>query len=230
MANESSPNKALEIILSGIRAGDDNGGPTRTSELLADSFTQQNGFDPQDISNRYLNWWKSDAFDTGPVFALVFSRVTEGMRQDQAVREADRMLGSETAGCNPAHRISPLAAFRFIETNDIPVIARTEARLTHWHSSAGDAASIVALLCRFMIEGNEWAASKSLAEELDPKGWRTVCSGKISHGGYAPDVVRTAISFLDEKQPLERAKAFAGPANYSPVLVGVFSAVREAYC
>lgn len=229
MNNPNRPAQSLEVILSGIQAGDDNGGPSQVSKLLSESLAQKKAFDPRDISNRYLNWWQSSAFDTGPVFALVFSRVSDGMKQENAVRKADELLGGETAGCNPAHRIAPLASFSFIKTNDIPVVARVEARLTHWHPSAGEAASIVALMCRFMIEGNDWATSKALAEKLDPQGWRTVNGGSISDGGYAPDAVRTAIHFLDERMSLGQAKAFAGPANYSPVLVGAFSAVREAF-
>ena len=222
--------RALEVIISGIQAGDDNGGPSQVSRLLSESLAQKKAFDPHDIANQYLNWWQSGAFDTGPVFALVFSKVSKGMEQDTAVREADALLDGGTAGCNPAHRIAPLAAFPFIKTEDIPSIARLEARLTHWHPHAGDAASIVALLCRFMIEGNSWETSKAQAEESDPDGWQVILDGRISDGGYAPDVVRAAIHFLDERQTLDQVKAFAGSANYSPVLVGLFTAVRDAYC
>lgn len=223
-------NRALEVILFGIQAGDDNGGPSQVSRLLSESLAQKKAFGSHDIANRYLNWWQSGAFDTGPVFALVFSKVSKGMEQDKAVREADALLDGGTAGCNPAHRIAPLAAFPFIKTEDIPSISRLEARLTHWHPHAGDAASIVALLCRFMIEGNDWESSKVLAKKLDPNGWQVIFDGRISDVGYAPDVVRTAIHFMDKGQALDQAKAFAGPANYSPVLVGVFVAVRDAYC
>ena len=178
-------------------------------------------FVPSDISDRYLDWWQSGAFDTGPTFSLVFSRVSQGMSQDRAVRETDKLLDGATAGCNPAHRIAPMAAFSFIETENIPVIARAEARLTHWHEHAGDAASIIALLCRLMIQGNDWQSSKALAEKLDPRGWKTVLSGKFSDSGHAPDVVKTAIHFLDLNADLGEIKKFAGPANYSPVIFGV---------
>jgi len=220
---------ALKVILNGIADGDDNGGPTRVSKLLSDSLFQLGEFDPNDIAARYLNWWQSDAFDTGPVFAIVFSRVSEGMKQNKAVEKADDLLGGQTAGCNPAHRISPLVAFPFIKTLDIPSIARQEARLTHHHPAAGDAASVVALLCRLMIEGNTWEASKELAESLDPTGWQTVILGRISKDGYAPNVVKTALHFLEKDCPLESSKEFSGASNYAPVIVGTLAAVREAF-
>jgi len=219
------PNKEaadpLGTILTGIQEGDDIGGPAEIAKHLSNSLTEMQAFMPRDISDRYLDWWRSGAFDTGPTFSMVFSRVSQGMRQAQAVRETDKLLEGATAGCNPAHRIAPLAAFSFIETENIPVIARTEARLTHWHEHAGDAASTTALLCRFLVQGNDWASSKALAEQLDPRGWETVMGGKISDGGHAPDVVKTAIHFLDMKADLGEIKKYAGPANYSPVIFGV---------
>jgi ADP-ribosylglycohydrolase len=219
------PNKEaadpLEAILTGIQEGDDIGGPTEIAKRLSHSLAKMQAFTPRDISDRYLDWWRSGAFDIGPTFSMVFSRASQGMNQERAVRETDKLLDGATAGCNPAHRIAPMAAFSFIETENIPVFARTEARLTHWHEHAGDTASIVALLCRFLVQGNDWPSSKALAEKLDPRGWATVLSGKVSDRGHAPDVVKTAIHFLDLNADLSEIKKFAGPANYSPVIFGV---------
>ena len=42
----------------------------------------------------------------------------------------NKTLNGNTAGCGPAHRIAPLAAFKNIATNKLLEYARQEARIT----------------------------------------------------------------------------------------------------
>ena len=227
---KNSMNHALKVILDGIAEGDDIGGPTQIANLLADSLYKQDKFDLNDIAAKYLNWWQNGAFDTGPTFGLVFSHVLKGMTQQEAVTEADKILSGQTAGCNPAHRIAPMAAFTFIKTTDLPAMVQTEARLTHHHPLAGKSAAVCALLCRYMIEGNAWERSKELTANIEPDGWRAVSNAALSKDGFAPDVMHTAIHFLDQADPVKMSKAYAGPNNYAPVIVGALSAVRNHFC
>lgn len=227
---EYSTDHALNIILNGIAEGDDIGGPTQISGLLSDSLSGRGKFDPNDITAKYLNWWQNGAFDTGPTFGVVFSHVLKGMKQRDAVAAADEILSGKTAGCNPAHRIAPMAAFPFIKTIDLPVIVRTEAQLTHHHPLAGETAAVCALLCRYMIEGNTWERSKELTANMEPGGWRAVSNAAISKDGFAPDVMHTAIHFLDQADSLKLSKTYAGTSNYAPVIVGALSAVRFHFC
>ena len=91
-------------VLLGLAAGDRNGGPTELAVRLAESLADRRAFDRDDVLARYLAWWREGAFDTGPVAALVLERVACGVPVDKAVAQADRELGGQTAGCNPAHR------------------------------------------------------------------------------------------------------------------------------
>jgi ADP-ribosylglycohydrolase len=51
-----------------------------------------------------------------------------------------------------------------------------------------------------------------------------------SRSGFAPDALRAAVHFVDASssfdEALERSLEFAGPANYSPVLVGSIAGAR----
>jgi len=66
MSNTSSANRCRGVMI-GLAAGDRNGGPIRMAVRLAESLHDCGGFDPADILDRYLTWWKAGAFDTGPV-------------------------------------------------------------------------------------------------------------------------------------------------------------------
>jgi ADP-ribosylglycohydrolase len=54
--------------------------------------------------------------------------------------------------------------------------------------------------------------------------------GPGNNGGFAPDVLRAALHFVDTSgnfaEALERSLAFAGAANYCPVLVGAIGGGR----
>ena len=60
----------IKKILKGYKIGDKNGGPTELAKILAHSLSICNGFNKSDIVKRYYHWWNSDAFDTGPTFAM----------------------------------------------------------------------------------------------------------------------------------------------------------------
>lgn len=198
------------------------------AEILFASLLETQTFDPDDITARYLAWWKEDAFDTGPTFAAVFKRIECGLDREQAVHEADIAQGGYTAGCNPAHRIAPLALFPFIMTPDIGRLARREAMITHHHPLAGDMAALMALICRLVIEGYSWRDVKRISRKMEPSAWAAVDNAKTSDGGFAPDVMRTALHFLDGQDSIQRSIDFAGQANYAPVLVGTIDRLRQS--
>jgi ADP-ribosylglycohydrolase len=58
----------------------------------------------------------------------------------------------------------------------------------------------------------------------------SVREGPGTSGGFAPEVLRAAVYFVGSSssfaEALEQSLAFAGPANYCPVLVGAISGAR----
>ena len=82
------------------------------------------GFDKDDLTKRYLKWWENDAFDTGPTYASVFSKIVMGTDPDEAVRQTHKEFDQNTAGCGPAHRCAPLAGFMNIPSTRLISIAR----------------------------------------------------------------------------------------------------------
>ena len=221
----------LKIILKGYTKGDKNGGPTQLAKILSNSLTKSNGFNKKDLISRYQNWWNTDAFDTGPIFAMVFQRVSEGINIENAVLEVHKELNGETAGCGPVHRIAPLAAFSKMSENSLIDCARQEARITHYHIDAGNCSAIMVLLCRYLLDGFSWEVSKELVsknKELKYT-WEKVINAKLNKGGYVLDVMHSALYFLNNDNSLHKSLDFAGPANYCPVIVGVIDNIRKNF-
>jgi ADP-ribosyl-[dinitrogen reductase] hydrolase len=212
-----------EIILDGYKIGDKNGGPTELAKILSNSLVSCNGFNKNDLVKRYHHWWNTDAFDTGPTFAMVFQKLSKGYSIEEASKEVDKQLNGATAGCGPAHRIAPIAGYTTIPTNQLVDFARQEAAITHYHPNAGNCSAVMALLCRYLIEGYSWIESKKTVkqnEELKPT-WIKIEKANLNNGGYVLDVMHSAFYFLDREDPLECSLSFAGQSNYCPVIVGI---------
>jgi len=216
-----------ESILNGYLSGDKNGGPTELAKILSKSLINCNNFNQSDLVKRYYHWWKTDAFDTGPTFAMVFQKVSQGIPIEDASIEVHKALNGKTAGCAPAHRIAPLAAFEKIPTNKLLDYARQEAKITHYHPDAGNCSAVMALLCRFLLEGHSWTESKDLVSKYEglQSTWRNIQNANLNNGGYVLDVMHTAFHFLDKEDCLNNSLNFAGPANYCPVIVGVINSI-----
>jgi ADP-ribosylglycohydrolase len=115
-----------------------------------------------------------------------------------------------------------------------PALAAAQVHATHSHPLAGDGAAAVVVLCRALLRGQAWAAAleRAAAGRLDEtaQALRNAHAGPRGPGGYAPEVLRPAVYFVGTaetfEQALSRSLAFAGPANYGPVLVGAIASAR----
>lgn len=220
-------------VLIGLAAGDRIGGPTQMAIRLAESLIQKNGFNVDDIGARYLSWWNDGAFDTGPTSARVFGLVAGGMTFEEASAQVHDEYGGLTAGCNPAHRATPLAMLD-LPFDQLASYAMMEAQPTHFHTLAGDVSAAAVVLCRSLILGEDWnialknAQVDRLSETCDALSIQT--ANKLSSGGFAPDVLAAAVYFVginsDFNSALDQSLKFAGPNNYCPVLVGSIGGAR----
>jgi ADP-ribosyl-[dinitrogen reductase] hydrolase len=219
-----------ELILKAIQHGDQIGGPFELAKILSKSLAVNNGFNEDDLRSRYLTWWKKDAFDTGPTFASVFTKIDKGMEPKLAVETVHLNFGFSTAGCGPAHRCAPLAGFINIPTNKLISIAKEEAKITHFDEDAGFGSGIIVMLCRYLIEGNSLKEAKVLLanDKILQKSWHKVQNAKLSPDGYIFNVLHSALYFIDNNKTIEETIEFAGKANYCPIIYAIIqSCLRD---
>jgi ADP-ribosylglycohydrolase len=197
---------------------------------LSESLIERQRFNPEDLLTRYLGWWRTGAFDTGPTTAEVLSLINAGVPNFEAVQRVHEASGGLTAGCNPAHRCPPLAMAASLPDDELAACAFREARLTHFDPLAGD----VAVLCRGLIRGLPWEVALDRAKRgRSPATIRALglhIGAPLSPGGFAPEVLRAAVHFVTGAGTIDgslaESLAFAGPANYGPVLVGAIGGAR----
>ena len=213
-------------ILNGINEGDQIGGPFDLASVLIDSIKKNNNFNKLDTRKMYLQWWENGAFDTGPTYASVFTKIENGMGYDDAVFETHKQFDGNTAGCGPAHRASPIAGFMNIKTNNLIKVARDEAKITHYHDDAGNGSAIVIMLCRFLLEGKSLVEAQELISKENElkQSWDKVQNAELKPDGYVFNVIYSALHFIRANKSLKDAIKFSGSANYCSVLVGAIKA------
>jgi hypothetical protein len=117
---------------------------------------------------------------------------------------------------------------------DVEISVNASVRQLDRSALAGDVAAALVILCRGLIRGLPWEValdrakrgrSQTTAQALDIDN-----KAPLSPGGYAPEGLRATVHFVAWAETFEgclaESLAFAGPANYSPVLVGIIGAVR----
>lgn len=218
---------STQQMLYGLALGERNGGPTQMVLRLGESLVSCSGFDAADVFARYHDWWQNGAFDTGNVFMHVMALADRGYGHADAAPLADQKLAGRTAGVNPAHRIAPLAACRDVADMALADTARKEAVLTHQHSLAADSAAFMAVMLRALLQGASIDDARERAMTQVGNDLRTYLHRSLPlrpERGFAPDILANALYFIehamDTHNALDAALAHAGPANYSPVLVG----------
>ena len=220
------PTTSDHRLLRGLAAGDKNGGPIRLAMLLY-SHVKQHGFSSQGVFQAYYNWVTTEGFDTGPTLAQVCLYVQGGATIQQAVEQTHWDMNQQTAGVGPSHRVTPLAIFLSGKILDDAVLQ--EARLSHFSPLAGTTAMFTARLCSALLQGATWEEAKRrsiIGIHNIPISYLPI--EKRHRGGFAPNVLQTALSFLEESSSfacaLDASLQFAGPNNYCPVLVGSIGA------
>ena len=232
--NDRDQSTRQHPVMVGLARGDQHGGPTAMTNVLAESLAECGGLDIGSLTTRYLRWWQNEGFDTGPIFNGVMAFIEEGVDREKAVSQADENHRGLTAGCNPAHRIAPLSLIASISIEQLPDLAIQEAKISHLHPLAGDVSAAVVVLCRALIEGESYVSAKKLAasDRLPETVEALLCpeDQPLDTSGYSPEALRAAIHFIDRSssadEALNEAGIFAGVSNYCPVLVGAISGAR----
>ena len=215
-----------ELILQGIKEGDQIGGPYELAKIFSQHLHTNNGFKEDDLRIKYLSWWKEGAFDTGPTYASVFNKIENGMDPLLAAEKVHEEFGFNTAGCGPTHRATPLAGMLTIPTDDLIDVARKEAKITHFHDDAGNGSAVVILLCRYLLEGKSYENAKELvSDNIDLKdSWAKIHKANLKPDGYVFNVIHSALHFIENNKSLNDTFQFAGKSNYCPI---IFSVIKQ---
>ena len=139
--------------------------------------------------------------------------------------------------------------FKSIPTENLSDYVKRESSITHSHSLSYLVSLATAIILRNLITGSSFAQAVDAAllhrkfqkkndtltkfladiaqDKLIVEVLKDTEGTKLNDGGYSPDVLRAALYWIRKTDnftdAVEHSIAFAGPANYCPVLVGAFA-------
>ena len=191
---------------------------TAMALALGESLVACGGFDPRDVMDRFLSWWREGTYScTGTCFDIG-NTTAEALQSYQ--RTSDPFAGpaaEDTAGNGSLMRLAPAALFALDDADGAVRLAQHQSRLTHGAPQAVEACAFLATLLREAILGADKATV------LAPRVWkghpavRAVAGGSwhgkgraaIRASGYVVHTLEAALWAVGETESFEEALILA---------------------
>jgi ADP-ribosyl-[dinitrogen reductase] hydrolase len=110
---------------------------TEMTLCVAESLVECRRFDPEDVAQRFLDWFAGGPKDVSLTVRTVLLSLRAGTSLDMAARRAHEILGSPTAGNGSLARCAPMALFLADDLRALHDASLRESGLTHFDRLAG---------------------------------------------------------------------------------------------
>jgi ADP-ribosylglycohydrolase len=230
--------------------------PTYMALSLGKSLQKLGKFDQADVMSYYLHLCHISQCDIGEVTKLVYEELKASLTTksdtltrnhfkfsvDQiqhASRSAHDKLKGLSSGCNPAQRSFPLAFCPWITDEQLFKTACDEASLTHFSATAGQVSGLVNLICRRLLQSDDWDTAVKTAfltapnllgeiREIRSRYEHDTVLNTHGHPAYAPNTLNTSLYCVTNADSFENALQRASEIDnkYCPTLVGLLAGAR----
>jgi len=166
------PLPALELPWMGLPPGSTTD-DTAMARNLVRSLTARDGFDPDDLVGRHLEWFRSDPPDVGVLTKRVLSRVDRGEDPFEVARAVWEERGPEvSAGNGSVMYCAPLGLAYANRPEDLVQVAPKLSALTHHDERCRTAVLAVTLTVAALARGQspEGAVAAALRAVEDREG------------------------------------------------------------
>jgi ADP-ribosyl-[dinitrogen reductase] hydrolase len=136
---------------------------TAMARNLARSLADRDGFDPQDLVERHLAWFRAGPPDIGSLTRAVLRRVQTGSPPAEAARQVWEERGPEvSAGNGSVMYCPPLGVAYANRPNDLIELAPSLSALTHHDGRCRTAVLAVTLVVAAVVRGDEREAAVTM--------------------------------------------------------------------
>lgn len=182
------------------------------SLALAKSLITYRNFDPHDVMDRFLAWYRRGEYScTGTCFDI---GSTTRQALERFERTGDPFAGStdeNTAGNGSLMRLAPVALFGLDNEAEAIRIAREQSRLTHAAAQCVDACDLFVRLLRSTVLGGghplelgRWSGHPDI-EEAKTAYWGGRERRFIRSGGYVAETLEAALGAVGSSGSFEQA-------------------------
>lgn len=162
---------------------------TAMALALADSLITRGGFDPHDLMDRFVLWWRDGVYScTGTCFDIGATTQQALSRYRDTGEPFAGATDPHTAGNGSLMRLAPVALWTLDDPVAAAALARDQSRTTHGAPQAVEACAFFVGLLRAALQGAGKAAV------LTPRFWRGHPDLEAVAAGSWRDKERHAIS------------------------------------
>lgn len=125
---------------------------TEMALALAESLLHDFDLDPDDLAQRFVQWYRSNPPDVGIHTAAVLQRISSGMPWQQAVEEVQK-ANPHNAGNGSLMRCYPVAVACWQDLERLIQQSRLQSQITHPHPDCLDACVFVNVMIFDLVHG-----------------------------------------------------------------------------
>jgi len=191
---------------------------TSLAWALADSLVSTETFDPRDLANRFVSWWRDGEYSSnGKCFDI---GLTTRAALQQYERSGDPFSGKtepSTAGNGSLMRVSPVAIRHWNDKYTMSQVAANQSRVTHGATEAVEACVLFCDILADAIEGkprSEVLHSRtrnysSKVRDIASGCWRPKSRSEIRGSGYVTDALEASLWCVARTTSFESAVLMA---------------------
>jgi len=189
---------------------------TAMALALAESLAAHPAFDPRDLMDRFISWWRDGAYScTGACFDIGITTRQALLRYESTGEPFAGSNASDTAGNGSLMRLAPVALFALHDARQADQLARDQSRITHAAPQALEACAYFVQLLRNAILGepdalrhSAWSGDAAVAA-IDAGSWRQKTRDEIRSSGYVIDTLEAALWAVGTTASFEEALVLA---------------------
>lgn len=191
---------------------------TSMALAMAESLVHANGFNPENIMKRFVNWRDWGMYSpTGECFDIG-TTVSRALNNYEATGNAYAGgRGPENAGNGALMRLAPVVLFARKDTNLLVDLADKQSRLTHGAPESIESCQLMALMVADALNGKTredvmrtrtWGGEAKVAA-IAAGEWRGKSRDEIKSTGYVIDTLEAALWCVDKTDSFEQAVILA---------------------
>lgn len=191
---------------------------TSLAWALADSLVSTEAFDPRDLADRFISWWREGQYaSNGRCFDI---GLTTEAALEQYERSGNAFSGPtepSTAGNGSLMRVSPVAIRHWNDRHTMAAVAADQSRVTHGATEAVEACVLFCDILADAIEGrprSEVLRSRtghytSRVLDIASGRWRLKSRSEIRGSGYVLDALVASLWCVARTTTFESAVLMA---------------------
>ena len=191
---------------------------TSMAVALADSLIGHGSFDPQDVMQRFVRWWKEGTYSpTGKCFDIGNATSAALGRFTRTGKPFAGSTAESAAGNGSLMRLAPIVLHALHDPEALRHLAAEQSRTTHGAPQAVEACVFFADLLRrailgepkaTLLEPGQWDGHPAMAA-VAAGGWRNRPREEISSSGYVIHTLEAALWAVHGTDSFEEAVVLA---------------------